>query len=332
MAQATSTRGLVIGISASLAFGTSGAFIKPLFEIGWSPAAAVAIRAIVAGLVLAPFAIMAMRGNWGALWRGRWRVLGMGLIGVAGTQFVYYAAVQRMPVSTALLIEYLAPLVLVGWAWAVSRRMPRVIVLVGSIIAITGLVLVIGPGNIGGLDPVGLVFAGLSTVGCALYYVIAARPSEGLPPVAFASAGLILGGLVMGIVGFTGLLPFTAVFESVPFFGADAPWWVPLGIVAIIGTAFAYAASITGAEKLGARLMSFVGLLEVVFATVFAWLLLGESLGITQVLGGVLILAGIVCVRSEREVVTLDPAAIGVELTITESAPPTQPIAQVPSR
>jgi drug/metabolite transporter (DMT)-like permease len=51
---------------------------------------------------------------------------------------------------------------------------------------------------------------------------------------------------------------------------------------------------------LGSRLMSFVGMLEVVFASLFAWVLLGEALGPFQLLGGVLILAGIACVRSER--------------------------------
>jgi len=48
--------------------------------------------------------------------------------------------------------------------------------------------------------------------------------------------------------------------------------------------------------------MSFVGMLEVVFASVFAWVLLGEALGPLQLLGGVLILAGIACVRSEKQV------------------------------
>lgn len=297
----TTTRGLIIGVLASLTFGTSGAFIKPLLESGWSPAAAVTVRAGVAGLVLAPIAIAALRGKWSALWRARWRVLGMGLIGVAGTQLVYFAAVQRIPVSTALLIEYLAPLLLVLAAWVTTRRAPKAVVIVGSLVAIGGLVLVVGPGNIGATDGLGLIFAGLSAVGCAFYYVIAARPSDGLPPVAFAAAGLVLGAVVLGLVGVVGLVPFTATFGTVPGFGIELPWWAPLLLVALVGTAFAYVASIAASEMLGSRLMSFVGLLEVVFASVFAWLLLGEALTLVQLLGGAAILAGIVLVRSEKQ-------------------------------
>jgi drug/metabolite transporter (DMT)-like permease len=317
----TTTRGLIIGVLASLAFGTSGAFIKPLLESGWSPAAAVTVRAGVAGLVLAPIAIASLRGKWSALWRARWRVLGMGLIGVAGTQLVYFAAVQRIPVSTALLIEYTAPLLLVLAAWVTTRKVPKAVVLIGSLVAIGGLVLVIGPGNLGGTDGLGLIFAGLSAVGCAIYYVIAARPSDGLPPVAFAGAGLLLGAIVLGLVGVVGLVPFTATFGDVPAFGGELPWWMPLLLVALVGTAFAYVASIAASEMLGSRLMSFVGLLEVVFASIFAWILLGEALTIVQLLGGAAILAGIALVRSEKQDdVPLEPGATVIPESATATA------------
>ncbi|MEO8094410.1 MAG: DMT family transporter [Pseudolysinimonas sp.] len=295
------TRGLIFGILASLAFGTSGAFIKPLLESGWSPAAAVTVRAGVAGLVLLPFALASLKGKWHTLVTARWRLLGMATVGVAGTQLVYFAAVQRVPVSTALLIEYLAPLLLVIVVWVQTRRPPRAAVIIGSVVAIGGLVLVIGPGSIVATDGLGILFAALAAIGCAGYYVIAARPSQGLPPVAFAAAGLLGGSAMLGIVGVTGLVPFTAAFAAVPFAGGTAPWWLPLGIVAVVGTAFAYVASIAASEMLGSRLMSFVGLLEVVFASVFAWITLGEALTLTQLVGGALILAGIAFVHSEKE-------------------------------
>ena len=78
------------------------------------------------------------------------------------------------------------------------------------------------------------------------------------------------------------------------------PGGVPLGIVVIFATAIGYAASIIATGMLGSRLMSFIALLEVVFATMFAWLLLGETLTLSQLLGGALILVGILFVYSER--------------------------------
>ncbi len=300
MKQGSTASGLAIAVLGSLAFGTSGALIKPLLEAGWSPAAAVTARALTAAVVLAPVAIIALRGRWAALWRGRWRVLGMGLVGVSATQLAYFAALQTVPVSTALLIEFLAPLLLVGFAWARTRRMPHPVVLVGSLLAVAGLVLVIGPGALRAVDPVGLAFAFTAAIGCAVYFVIAARPSDDLPPVALSAAGLLVGGLALAAIGGTGLLPMSASFGALPLFGGTAPWWVPLLLVAVVSTAFAYAAGITAAGRLGSRLASFVGLLEVVFASLFAWLLLGEQLTPVQLLGGALILGGIAAVRADR--------------------------------
>jgi drug/metabolite transporter (DMT)-like permease len=320
----STTRGLIIGTLASLAFGTSGAFIKPLLEAGWSPAAAVTVRAGVAGLALLPFALVALRGKWASVARAKWRLLGMATIGVAGTQLVYFAAVQRVPVSTALLVEYLAPLLLVLLVWVQTRRPPRLVVIIGSVVAVGGLVLVIGPGSIVATDGLGIFFAALAAVGCAVYYVIAARPSDGLPPVAYAALGLVGGSALLALVGVTGLVPFTANFGLIPFVGTPQPWWVPLGMVALVGTAFAYVASIAASESLGSRLMSFVGLLEVVFASVFAWISLGEALTVTQFVGGALILAGIAFVRAEKQ------AGAELEPPLVESLPlPESPLPEV---
>ena len=300
MTRSRTSLGLLIAVISAATFGLSGAFVKPLLESGWSPAAAVTVRALTGGIVLAPVAILLLRGRWSALWRGRWRVLGMGLVGVAATQLLYFAAIQRIPVSTAILIEYIAPLLLVALAWARTRRAPKAVVVIGSVVAISGLVMVVSPDGSGGIDPLGLVLAIAAMVGCAAFYLIAARPSDGLPPVALASSGLLIGGVALAAVGATGLVPFRVSFSPVHLFGQQTPWWIPILVIGVFATAIAYAASITATEILGSRLASFTGLLEVVAATFYAWLLLGESLGLLQFIGGALILVGIGFVRSEK--------------------------------
>jgi drug/metabolite transporter (DMT)-like permease len=300
MKRPQASAGLVFALIAAATFGTSGALIKPLLEAGWSPAAAVTVRVLTGGVVLAPFALLTLRGRWHTVWRARWRILGMAAVGVAGTQLVYFAAIQRIPVGTGILIEYMAPLLLVAVAWARTRHAPKAVVLVGSVIALLGLVLVVSPGGAGSFDTLGLVFALLAMVGCALYYVISARPSDGLPPVALAAAGLLIGGILLGAVGLVGIVPFTASSADVSMFGNDVAWWVPLLVVGVVSTAVAYATSITASGMLGSRVASFAGLLEVVAATFYAWLLLGERLTVPQLVGGGLILAGIAFVRSEK--------------------------------
>jgi len=310
MNRSSTSLGLVIAVIAAATFGLSGALAKPVLESGWSPAAAVTVRVLVGGLVLTPVAVMALRGRWSALWRARWRVVSMALIGVGGTQLAYFAAIERIPVGTAVLIEYMAPLLLVGVAWARTRRRPKAVVLIGSVVALGGLVLVVSPGGAGGFDLFGYALALTAMVGCAIYYLVAAQPSDGLPAVALAGFGLLLGGVLLGLVGLTGLVPFDTSTADVSMFGAELPWWLPLLLIGIVATAIAYSTSIAASEMLGSRLASFVGLLEVVAATFYAWLLLGEQLTVPQLFGGVLILTGIAFVRSEKTDAPVEPASV----------------------
>jgi len=117
--------------------------------------------------------------------------------------------------------------------------------------------------------------------------------------------------------------------------GTSVPWWVPLIVVGVFATAVAYATSITATEMLGSRLASFAGLLEVVAAAVYAWILLGESLSVLQLIGGVLILVGIGFVRSERRgaATMLEPGAIPEPAAAPDPAPAAAPPrAETPSR
>lgn len=304
MRRTSTLTGLLIAVIAALAFGMSGPFIKPLLEAGWSPAAGVTARSLVGGLVLAPIAIYTLRGKWHTLWEARTRILLIGLFGVAATQLAYFAAIALIPVSTGILIEFMAPLLLVAFVWARTRKAPKAVVFIGSILAIGGLFLVVSPGGSGPLNPLGLLFAALAAIGCAIYFVAAAddtnRGKEGPPAVAVASVSLLLGGIALWLVSLTGIVPITMTFGTVTLFGQDTPWWVPMAVVAIIATGFSYAVSITASQMLGARLASFAGLLEVIASTIYAWILLGEQMNLLQLFGGALILVGIGFVRSEK--------------------------------
>jgi drug/metabolite transporter (DMT)-like permease len=81
----------------------------------------------------------------------------------------------------------------------------------------------------------------------------------------------------------------------------------------------AYVTGVTGARLLGAKVASFVGLTEVLFAVAFAWLLLGQRVSVVQALGGLLVVGGIALVRLDelREPTVVDVAApVSVEAAI----------------
>ena len=77
-------------------------------------------------------------------------------------------------------------------------------------------------------------------------------------------------------------------------------WLVPVLGLSLVAAVVAYVAGIFGARLLGAKVASFVGLTEVLFAVLFAWLLLGQVLTPLQLAGGVLVIAGIALVRLDE--------------------------------
>jgi drug/metabolite transporter (DMT)-like permease len=313
--------GIAVGLAAGFAFGAGGTIVKPLFAEGWTPGAAVFGRLLVAAVVLAIPALIAVRFDVRPLLRA-WRlVLAYAVLAVAGVQLAFYAALERIPVSIALLIEYLAPVALLLVAWGRTRRMPHRLVLIGAALAVVGLVLVIGPSGAGALDPIGVGLAGIAMIGVAFYYIVGDRTPDGVPPVTLAWAGFVIGAAALGLLGVVGILPMRAGFGEVAFFGLQAPWWVPLVTVGVMSTAFAYVAGITAITLLGARVASFLGLSEVVFAGVVGWIVLGEAIAPIGLLGAALILGGIVLVRLEP-----GTAAAGVE-----PLPATGSVAVVPA-
>ncbi|MEN8600550.1 EamA family transporter [Microbacterium rhizosphaerae] len=292
------TTGLLLGIGSALAFSSSGPLVKPLLEAGWSLGAALLVRMGVSGLILSPALIRALRRQPGFLRRHGGLIVLFGLVPVLGCQLFFFSAMQRMPVAVALLIQYLAPVLLVAFTWLRTRRAPSALVLWGSVVAVVGLVLVV---NVVGasFDLVGTLLALAAAVCVCVYFVASERAGAGLPPLALAAGGLLTGAAAMGVLCAIGVMPFRAPAATVALSGLEVPWFVPMTWVAAVGTTLGYALGVMAIPRLGSRVASFVGLSEVLFALGFACLLLGETPAPIQFLGGALILVGVVLVRAD---------------------------------
>jgi drug/metabolite transporter (DMT)-like permease len=318
--------GLGLAVVSASTFSVSGPLVRSLTDAGWTPAAAAAVRSGLAAVLLAGPAVFWMRGRWSTLRRELGSVTGFGVVAVAGSQVSYFNAVQRLPVGVALLLEYLGIVLVVGWLWLRYGQRPRRLTVVGSIVALLGLVLVLDLIGSGHIDPVGVLWALGAAVGLAAYFALSARAATTLPAVAMAGAGLGIGALTLLAVGVSGVLPIRATFDHVHLAGHRMTWLVPVLALALIASVVGYLAGIGAARLLGAKLASFAGLTEVLFAVLMAWLLLGELPTAIQFAGGGLILAGIALVRADelapRRVPAPEPSeASPVLVAMTASKP-----------
>ncbi len=289
--------GLPLALAAAFAFGSSGAWARGLIDAGWTPGAAVTVRVWVAALVLLIPTVLALRGRWRALRRNAGMVAAYGLLAVAATQLCYFQAVAVMDVGIALLIEYTAPVAVLLWLWLRRGERPTRRSILGAGIAFVGLVLMLDIVTGAQVNVPGVLWALGAMVGAASYFVLSARADTGIPPIALAGSGLLLGAVGLSLAALVGVLPFAWTTSDVDYRFGAVPWFVPVLAIGVIATALAYVLGIVSTRMLGSRLASFVALAEVVAALLFGWLLLGQLPGPLQAVGGVLVLAGVVVVK-----------------------------------
>jgi drug/metabolite transporter (DMT)-like permease len=296
-APSAATTGLVLALVSATAFGLSGPLARGLMDAGWSAGAAVTARVGVAALVLLPAAARELRGRWSLLRENLGVILVFGLVPVAGTQLAFFSAIEHLPVGIALLVEYTAPVTVVGWLWLRYGQRPGRLTVVGGILAALGLLLVLDLTGGSSVSLLGLGWAVLAMLGVTTYFVISALHGNGLPPLTLSAGGLLVGTAALGLGGLTGLLPLEATASSVVYVPAEVPWWVAVGALGVVTAALSYSTGVAANRRLGSRLASFVALSEVLAAVLWAWALVGELPRPVQLLGGVLVLAGVVVVK-----------------------------------
>ncbi len=284
--------GLGLALLSAVAFGGSGVAAKPLIEAGLDPLHVVWLRVAGAALVMLPLAV-----RHRALLRRRPGLLaGFGLLAVAGVQAFYFAALSRIPVGVALLIEYLAPALVLCWVRFVQKRPVTRAAAVGVVLAVGGLACVVEVWSGLSFDPVGLLLA-LGAACCQVgYFVLSDQGSdageEAPDPLGVIAYGLIVGAAVLTVVARPWTMDWSVLQGTASMDGRPVAAVVLLAWIVLVATVVAYVTGVVSVRRLSPQVAGVVACLEAVIATVLAWVLLGEHLSAPQIAGGAIVLAG----------------------------------------
>lgn len=284
--------GLGLALVSAVAFGGSGVAAKPLIEAGLDPLHVVWLRVAGAALVMLPLAV-----RHRALLRRRPGLLaGFGLLAVAGVQACYFAALSRIPVGVALLIEYLAPALVLGWVRFVQKRPVTRAAAVGVVLAVGGLACVVEVWSGLGFDALGLLLA-LGAACCQVgYFVLSDQGSdagdEAPDPLGVIAYGLLVGAAVLTVVARPWTMDWSVLQGSASMDGRPVAAVVLLAWIVLVATVVAYVTGVVSVRRLSPQVAGVVACLEAVVATVLAWVLLGEHLSAPQIAGGAIVLVG----------------------------------------
>ncbi|MFE5844457.1 DMT family transporter [Streptomyces niveus] len=305
--------GLGLALLSAFAFGGSGVAAKPLIEAGLDPLHVVWLRVAGAALVMLPVA-----------WRHRDLVrrrpallVGFGLFAVAGVQAFYFASLSRIPVGVALLVEYLAPALVLLWVRFVRRRPVSRAAAVGVVLAVGGLACVVEVWAGLSFDVIGLLLA-LGAACCQVGYFLLsdqggdpADPAEAVDPLGVIAYGLLIGTLVLTVIAQPWGMDFALLTGGVDMGGSDVAAPLLLGWIVLVATVLAYGTGVVSVRRLSPQVAGVVACLEAVIATVLAWVLLGEHLSAPQILGGFVVLVGAFIAQTSTPQPTAPAGGVG---------------------
>jgi drug/metabolite transporter (DMT)-like permease len=216
----------------------------------------------------------------------------LGVAGIGLVYLTYFVAIERLQIGVALTIEYLGPLLLLLWLWlARGRQLARG--LWGAMaVSLVGIFLAVRAYDFGTLDALGVAAGFAAAVSFAIYLAGSERAGERNAPAT----------TLVWAFGFATLFwlviqpPWTFPFEQ--FSGSEN---LLLGLaVIVIGTVLPYGCIVAAVRHVPAARAGVVGTLEPVLSALFAYLIHDEGLAAVQIAGGVMVLAAVVWVQTQR--------------------------------
>lgn len=283
---------VMLVLLSALGFGSAPLFAKLAYAGGVSPTMLLALRFLLAAIVLA----LVVRVRRIRLPRGR-ALAGFVLMGTlyAAQAQSYFTALLYASSGLVALLLYVYPVLvallalLLGW----QKLNRRTLVLLA--IAMAGIAVTLG-GKLEG-QPLGIGLALLAPVVYAVYILIGGRLTQGVDPLAATLVILTTGALVNGILAVAG--------------GIESPHgttaWLAIVAIALFSTVVAVTFFLVGIKHIGAAQASIISTLEPVITLLLGVTLLGESISISQLFGGALVLVAVILL-AQRPAPGLIPA------------------------
>lgn len=302
--------GYVLVITAAVLFGINGGLSRVAMGSGLSPESFTTVRVTGATLVFVAYAACFRRS---ALRRPKGSafvlVIALGLVGVAALQLTYNVAIDRLPLGVALLIEYLAPVLVVLWVRFVRKEPVRGRMWLAVGLAVAGLAVVSRAWNGLTFDGLGVVMALLAAVCFASYFLLGEHNVGFDDPLRVILWAFVVATVAMNLVEPIWAMPSVEASTSLigRLDGHSANPWVVIAIIVVLGTVVPFFLEILALRHLPATIVTVVAMLEPVIANVLGWAWFRESLTPVQVLGAIAVLAGIVLAQTSRKVETVLP-------------------------
>jgi drug/metabolite transporter (DMT)-like permease len=294
---------LMVAVAATL-FAFNGTVSKVVLGSGLSSLELAQIRSTGAAVGLLAFLLVVARH---LLPIGRRELLFLvvyGVTGIALVQWLYFVALDHLPVGVALLIQFLGPLWVALFARFVYHEAIRRRVWGALVLCLVGLSFVVELWTGVAFSTIGITAALAASFSLAAYILMAERERRHRDAVSLSFYGFLFASLFWAVINPLWTFPWSTLGDTVSLQGnlsdRSAPVWLLVGFVIVVGTMVTFSLLTGALRHIPATRAAIVSTLEPVVATVVAWAWLGESFGASQLVGGAIVLAGIFLAQTAR--------------------------------
>jgi drug/metabolite transporter (DMT)-like permease len=225
-------------------------------------------------------------------------------IGLALVQWSYFFAIHRLDIGIALLIQYIAPILVALWARFVFHEPVRRRIWAALALSLGGLTLIVEIWHGGRLSGPGVAACLVAAVTYAGYVLIAERGVRRRDPISLSAWGFFFATLFWTVAAPWWNFPAARVSDNVSLLGnlasSHLPVWALMVWVVVLGAIVPFGLIVGALRHISATRAGITAMVEPVVAIVIAWAWLGESLTPVQLSGAVLTLLGIGLAQTAR--------------------------------
>jgi drug/metabolite transporter (DMT)-like permease len=294
-------------LAAATLFAVNGVVSKVILATGLSSLRLTEVRLTGAALGLVAVLLLARPASLRVRPGDLPFLAAFGIGGLALVQWLYFFAIHRLELGIALLIQYLAPLLVALWARFVAHRHVRRRLWLALVLALTGLTLVvqIWRGSAIGLDGLGVAASLAAAVAFASYVLLAEHGVARRDALSLTAWGFVFGALFFALIQPWWSFPGHLVTRHASLLGnlssSHVPVWELMLWMVVLGAIVPFGLFVGALRHIPATRASIIAMLEPVVATAVAWAWLDEPLGATQIVGGAVVLTGILLAQTARE-------------------------------
>jgi len=217
---------------------------------------------------------------------------GFGIFGMGAVQWLYYEAIQRIPIAVALVVEFTAVILVLAYARLRGKKVGRALWYAG-VLSLAGCFFASGAYDAGlrAVNTDGVLIAALDALLFTSYFVLGERLASRYSAWTMAVYGFGFALLAWQLLQPAWTLPWTTTEPGV--------WFRVAGVI-VVAAVIPFTLGFVALRLLPGARVSIVATSEPFIAALIAWAVLGQSLQIPQIAGGALVLGGILIAQTHR--------------------------------